>query len=233
MNSQAEVKEVGLVNRVISIFWEPSKTFQAVSEKSSWVDILVPILLVTIVTWITIPYITPISIDAARERIEQSERLNDTQKEQALERMGEGNKIIQYVTAPISIFIMVIVVAMVMWLAGNFLLAGDRKFIPVFAMTAYAFLINILASLVKTPIMVSKNSVKIYTGLATLLPESNTFLFRLAKQFDVFAIWKVVLLGIGLGILYKSKQSKSLTVVFIIWLVYALVASLVSGFSPF
>ena len=233
MNENAATKETGLVSRVISIFWEPSKTFKAVSRKSNWWDIIIPILLITITAWVTIPYITPISIQDAKARIEKSERLTDAQKENALESMGERSTIMQYATTPISLFIMVVIIAMVMWLAGNFLLSGEQKFVPIFAMTSYVYLINILANLVKTPLMVAKNSTKVYTGLATLFPESESFLFSLAKKFDIFAIWKVVLLGIGLGILYKSKQSKSITVVFIVWLTYAIIASLLSGLSPF
>ncbi|MCF7885465.1 MAG: YIP1 family protein [Candidatus Marinimicrobia bacterium] len=233
MNEQAEKKELSLVSKVISAIWSPSKTFESVSKKANWWDIIIPILLITIAAWITIPYISPIGTDMAKERIEKSERLSDTQKEDAIERIEGQNKAIQYVMTPVSTFIMILIVGLVMWLAGNFFLGGDRKFVPVFAMTSYTFLINILATIVKTPLMVSKHSVKVYTGLASILPESQTFLFRLAKHFDIFAIWKVILLGIGLGVLYKSKQSKAITVVFVIWLAYAIIASAVGGFSPF
>ena len=233
MNEQGESKGINLLNKVFSIFWEPSKTFSGLSEKTSWIDVVVPILLIVIVSWVTIPYLSPIGIEMAKERIEQSERMNETQKEQALERVENQSPVISYVMAPVSSFIMVLLVALVMWLAGNFFLAGDRKFLPVFAMSAYAFLINIPQTIIKTPLMVSQGTTKVYTGLATFFPESKTFLFRLAARVDVFTIWKVILLGIGLGILYKSEKSKAITTVLIIWFVYAIAASAISGLSPF
>jgi len=55
--------QTSLFTKIISIFWEPSKTFKAISEKVTAVDIIIPLLLVTIVSWVTIPYVTPIAIN--------------------------------------------------------------------------------------------------------------------------------------------------------------------------
>ncbi|MCF7740869.1 MAG: YIP1 family protein [Candidatus Marinimicrobia bacterium] len=233
MNTLNEVKEVGLLSKIISIFWEPSKTFKSISQKTHWWDVVIPILLITIVTWITIPYIAPVSTEMAKDRIQKSERLNETQKEQALENIENQNPVFRYVMPPISNLIMIAVIAAVMWMAGNFFLSGERKFLPVLGMTSYVYLINILASAVKTPLIVSKNSMEVYTGLATIIPKSDSFLFRVAMHVDIFAVWKVVLLGIGLGILYKTKQSRSLKVSFAIWIIYILGASAAGGLSPF
>jgi len=225
-----EAIEKSVFAKLISVFWEPSATFKSLKIKTQWFDIVLPILLVALGSIISIPYVTPIAIEQQKARIEKSERLSDEQKEMAFERMDKhAGSIIPYVSTPISIAVKCVFIALVMWFAGNFLLGGESKFVHVFAVTAYACLIDIIAVAVKVPLMVSQQTMKVYTSLALFFEESSSFLFRFMATLDIFALWKVILLSIGLGVIYDLKTSKVFWVVLLLWLGYCVIASLLGG----
>ncbi len=217
-------------SKIVSIFWEPSSTFKALKEKCNWWDVLMPLILIVIVSWITIPYVTPIAVQEQISRIENSDRLSEAQKENTIHRIkDQAGSPFAYVTTPVILFIKWVVIAAVIWFAGNFLLGGESPFLPLLGVTAYTSLIDIIASAVKVPLVVSQQTTKIYTGLAILLKQSDSFFFRFAQNLDLFALWKVILLSIGLGVIYKVKTSKAFWIVFIIWLIYCTVAALFGG----
>jgi len=225
-----EAVEKSIFTKLISIFWEPSATFRSLKIKTRWFDIVIPILLVSLVSIISIPYVTPIAIEQQKSRIEKSERLSDEQKEMAFERMDKQvGSVVPYVSAPISVAVKCVIIALIMWFAGNFLLGGESKFVPVFAVTAYACLIDIIAVAVKVPLMVSQQTMKVYTSPALFFEESSTFLFRFIATLDVFALWKVILISIGLGVIYDLKTSKAFWVILLLWLGYCVMASLLGG----
>jgi len=219
-----------MIKKLIYVFWEPAVTFESIKEKCNWIDVLLPILLVSIATWISIPHVTPISIEAQKEYIESSSRLSDVQKEAALEKTNKGrNPVLAYIFTPVTIFLKYLIIALVMWFAGNFILGGEAGFVTIFAMTAYSSLIDLIATVIKVPLIVSQQSLDIYTSLALFFNESQTFLFRLMKNIDVFAAWKVILLSMGLSVIYKAKIGKSFYTVSIIWLIYCVIASALGG----
>ncbi|MFP4547478.1 MAG: YIP1 family protein [Fidelibacterota bacterium] len=224
--------QTSLLTKIISIFWEPSKTFKAISEKVTAVDIIIPLLLVTIVSWVTIPYVTPIAISEQKSKVEQSDRFNEEQKEAMLEGIEGGNKAIGYIATPVTIIILSVLLALVLWFVGNFLLGGDRKFMEMWAVAAFAGLIDMVASIIKVPLMVQKGTLNIYTSLAIFMEESGSFLFRFMKNIDVFSLWKIIILAIGLSVLYKKKLTTPLTILIALWLIYCLGAAAFAGLNP-
>ncbi len=224
--------QTSLFTKIISIFWEPSKTFKAISEKVTAVDIIIPLLLVTIVSWVTIPYVTPIAINEQKSKVEQSDRFSEEQKEAMLERMDGGNKVIGYIATPVTVIILSVLLALVLWFVGNFILGGDRKFMEMWAVAAFAGLIDMVASIVKVPLMVQKGTLNIYTSLAIFMEESGSFLFRFMKNIDVFSLWKIIILAIGLSVLYKKKLTTPLTILIVLWLIYCLGAAALAGLNP-
>jgi hypothetical protein len=225
-----EVANKSLVAKIFSIFWEPSSTFKALKNITKWYDVVLPLVLISIVTLISLPYITPIAIEEQKERIIESEKIPEEQKDMILERMEEqSGTFIAYITTPITIAIQYAIIALVMMFAGNFILGGQIKYLPLFAMSAYSGLIDIISTAVKTPLMVSQQTIQVYTSMAIFFEESQTFLFRFMSTLDVFAFWKVILLSIGLGVICGKRTKTTFTVVLILWLLYCVIIAAISG----
>ena len=221
---------ISIFTKIISIFWEPKKTFEALSNKVTLLDIFVPIILISIVAMICLPYTIPLGINAQKAKIEQSERISEEKKEEILYNMDEGKgKIIAYFTTPIGIIFGIVFLALIFWFIGNFIIGGDRQFMEMWALASYLSLIDIIASAVKIPLMVQKNSLNVYTSLAIFMNESSTYLFRFIKAVDIFGLWKVIVVSIGLSVLYKKKFNRVLIIIIIAWLVYCLIAAAFSG----
>jgi len=216
------------LKRIISVFWEPSKTFSSIKERVSWLDFLIPFLVVVIVSLATIPYVTPIAVKEQVARIEKSDKIPESRKEEIIERI-ESNPVgvRSYIISPIVIGVSILITALLIQLVANFILGGEVKFLSAVAIYSYANLVGVLGYLVKVPLMVSRGTTKVYTSLAVFLEPSGTFIFR-----DVFTVWKVLLIGFGVGIFTGVKPSKAISVMLVAWLVLALILAGLSSLSP-
>jgi len=61
---------------------------------------------------------------------------------------------------------------------------------------------------------------------------ASTYLGRLINGIDVFQIWQVVVLGIGLSILARADTGKTMGILFAIMAVYLAAAAGLAGLIP-
>ena len=93
-----------------------------------------------------------------------------------------------------------LIIAAVVHLITGVFMKGAGGFVGSLAVTSYAMVVGIVEALVRTPLALAKGTIDVFLGPAALLPASmaGTPVFQILAQFDVFAIWKVVLVGLGL-----------------------------------
>ncbi|MDD5765874.1 MAG: hypothetical protein PHW79_06485 [Candidatus Marinimicrobia bacterium] len=221
-----------MFKKAISVFWEPSATFASLKQHTTWMDVIIPLLIVVIVSIVTLPYISPIAVSYQKGLIEKSERFTDEQKDAVYQRMEkQTNPLKMSIMTTISIIVKALVITLVLWFAGNFLLGGEAKYLVIFALTAYVGLIDLASMAVKYPLIISQQSIQIYTGPALFFEDNGSFLFRFLTTLDIFAVWKVIVSSIGLSVIYNKKLGKSVTIVTILWLIYGVGASLLGGLT--
>jgi hypothetical protein len=227
-----ENQEKTMPSKLLTLFWEPSSTFRSLKVKTNWLDIVIPLLIVTIMSLLLTPYIVPIAMTEQKASIESSERLTDIQKETIIEHMeSKADSPVQYITTAVAIVVKTLVLAAVMLFIGNFLLGGETKYKTMLGVTAYVGLVDVVSLGLKTPLIVSQGTTKIYTSLALLFEENSSFIFRFMTNIDAFALWKIVLFSIALGVIIDKKASKPFGIIIVIWLLYAVVAALLAGFA--
>jgi len=227
-----EIQKKTIPSKLFTLFWEPSSTFRSLKVKTNWLDIVIPLLILTIMSLILTPYIVPIAMTEQKARIESSERLTDIQKESIIERMeSKADSPVQYISTAVAIIVKTLVLAAVMLFIGNFLFGGETRYKTMLGVTAYVGLVDVVSLGLKTPLIVSQGTTKIYTSLALLFEENSSFIFRFMTNIDAFALWKIVLFSIALGVIIDKKASKPFGVIIVIWLLYAVVAALLAGFA--
>ena len=116
----------------------------------------------------------------------------------------------------------------------NALMGGAATFKQVMAVVAHSQIISALAFLVTTPINYAKGTMTGATNLGVLFPmlDESSFFARLLGMMDLFLLWWLVVLSIGIAVLYKRKTSSVAMVLFGIYLVIALgVATFMSSRS--
>jgi len=224
-----EVKK-SVLSKIIAIFWEPSAAFRSLLDKTGWQDIIVPLILVILSSVASMPYVTPLALEEQKDRIAQSERLTDEQKATAYDRIDQQvNSVSAYIIGPVFLIIRTIVVAAILIFVGNFLFGGEVRYKNMLAVSAYGSLVDIVATGVKVPLMLSQQTVRIYTSPAILLQDDSTFIFRLFTNLDLFVFWKVILMAIGVGVIARIKTKKVFWAILACWLVYCFAIAGVGG----
>jgi hypothetical protein len=123
----------------------------------------------------------------------------------------------------ISIPLMALIMGGILYAIFNAVMGGSATFKQVMAVVAHSQIISALAFLVSMPINFMKQSMSGATNLGVLLPmlDESSFLARLLGMMDLFAIWWLAVLSIGLAVLYRRKTSSVAMVLFGIYAVIA------------
>lgn len=124
----------------------------------------------------------------------------------------------------VSIPLMAVIMGGILYAIFNALMGGTATFKQVMAVVAHSQIISALAFLVSTPINFAKGSMAGATNLAVLFPmlDESSFFARLLGMADLFALWWLAVLSIGLAVLYRRKTGSVAMVLFGIYAVIAL-----------
>jgi hypothetical protein len=221
-----EEKTMGGASKVVSIFFEPKKVFESLKIKPTW---LVPFIIVILLGMVYYYYAYPIIMSEQVAKIQANEKIPEEQKQAIIEKMGGGEHppVWQLGITPIGGLIYLVIASAVLFFVFNVLLGGDSTFRKVFSVYCYSALVGIPATIVKLPLTLVKKSTDVQTSLAILLsPDAKgSFLYNILSSFDIFVIWQVILISIGLAVVYKFTPKKSYTTVFVLWIVYVFLKS--------
>lgn len=237
--SQEPVEEMSAMQRVIGIFTSPQNVFQYLSRKPEfWIPVIIAIIAGVVASYL----VYDIAITDTIASYEQMD-MPDQQRDMIIDsiesrRTGAWRYVSIFVFPIIGVFAIFALVALAYWFIGNVILGGKAKYKQVFSAFAYSYLIlAIVGTLVKIPLMLSKETIRVQTSLAAFMSNeaSKTALYRFLDAFDVFTIWMLVVFAIGYAIIYRFSQVKAFMGVFISWLLYVLVFSVALGsfFSKF
>jgi hypothetical protein len=223
-------------NKMAAVFTSPKKAYEAISEKPDWLAPMIVLVLVgilfavTVVPSVILPDVMEKNIEQMRDR-----GMTDAQIEGAMKYMSGAIPVIIGVVAvlvitPVNLLIVSGILFGVCSLAG-----GKAKFVQVFSAATYSGLIGTLGAIVKGILMYAQHSAHVGTSLALLLSEeaSKTFLYRLLGHFDLFVLWQIAVLVIGLAVIYRWKNSKAAGIVVSLWALWVLVSSALGGIVHF
>ena len=92
-------------------------------------------------------------------------------------------------------------------------------------------MISILENIVKIPLMLSKWSLEVYTGLGVLgIGEKGSVINSLLAGIDIFAIWRIIIIAIGMGIIYNKKTQPYAVGMLIAWFVLKIIGAGLNSF---
>ena len=214
--------DMGIISRIIGIIFSPGKTFRAIQKKPNW---LIPAILLVIITLgfslVTKPILLKETEAQVREQLIK-QNLTPAQIEQAIERMQKTTNIMIFVGPTVGYFIILFVLAAVWLFIANTILGGNATYSQILGVNVYKDVLGILAMVVKLPIMLIQNTMNIHFSLATFLPdtEQSTFFYKILSKVEVFNIWMIIVLSIGIGVMSRTSTKKAwpwVAMIFIIW----------------
>lgn len=234
VEGEPPVEDLSAFQRVVGIFTQPQRVFVYLRSKP---DIWLPIIISIIVGIASSFLIYDVAITDTIASYEQNENIPDAQRDMIIDsieqrRQGAWRYVSIFVFPVIGTFVIFALVALAFWFIGNVILGGKAKYKQVFSAFAYSYLIIAIAgAIVKIPLMLSKQTIKVHTSFAILMPQdaSQSALFRFLDSFDIFTIWVLIVFSIGYAVIYRFSQTKAFMGVFISWLLYILIFSVALG----
>jgi hypothetical protein len=211
------------MDTLINIFWSPTKVFDKIRENPKWslpfVIILIWIALTAAIT-VMITRNSPEAL-ARQEEIMHDRGMTDEQVEQAMQ-VAKGP--IPIVAGGIAGAIFFAIRLMLFALILNLfipLFGGASGFKQVFAVVSYSALVMIPGSILRLVLTGITKSPFVATSLALLVSnmERTSFLYGFLGAFDLFILWEMVLVALGISCTNSVKKGNAYTLVFVIWFV--------------
>lgn len=227
-------QDIGLVGRMVRVFYAPSETFEAVRRRRSWLDWFVPVLVIAVlslvVAYITMPIIMQTQADKLQERLQSSPDTSEEQREMVEKMQGVG-KVFGLVGAPIGVFLAVCVLGAVLLLLAKVILGAEVAYGQMLTVVGYAWLIGIISMAVRVPLMLAKETAIIHMGPGVFVSETmgKTFLGRLLTGIDLFTVWEVCVMGIGIAVIGALPKKKAIGAMLVVWAAWIFVKAGLSG----
>ncbi len=222
--------------RLVNVFMAPSSTFSDLQRNASW---WVPWLIMSIVTLIFVGVMqkqigfdrivrTQISKNAAAQ--DRFDKMPPDQKERQIALQVTITRYLSY-ASPIMLLISFAVISAILMALFNFGLGAEVPYGRSFAITVYAFLPSLIASILGIVVMFIADpdgfdvQNPVATNLGAVIDQSHKFLRTFLTGIDIFNIWIMVLLAIGFSSNSKVKRGTAFATIFGSFLVWKLVTA--------
>ena len=206
---------------ILDIYFAPSKVFNALKEKPQWITPLIIVLLVVAVTAVVTVSLTREAIIARQEEMFQERGMSEEQIEQAKQfTSGPIIMISGAISAAIFTAVLLVVFALVVNLFIP-LFGGESGFKKIFSVICFSALVTVPAAILKIILLAITGSPYVTTSLALLAPglAKNSFTYQLLSGFDLFVIWEMILVSMGISITNNLLKKNAYILVFLIWFV--------------
>jgi Yip1 domain len=221
--------------RFIGVITSPADTFRSVVAWPKWFGMLATCALL-IALFSALPLTTP---EGRQSAIDQQVTAMNAMKsfgvqvtDQMLQQMEARARFLPYQTA-IGVLIFAPIVSLIFAAIGfaifNAALGGEASFKQVFAIVVHAAPISALGVAFTGIINYVRGSTSGVANLSALVPfmPDTSFVYQLLGAIDVFRIWWVIVLSIGLAILYRRRTAPIATALFAVYGIIAIGIALV------
>jgi hypothetical protein len=238
----AEGPGLSQVERVVDTFVAPTKTFLDILRSTSW---WLPFLLGSLVSYGLMAGISKkVGWSTLVDNQIQASTTNQTQLANATPEQGVAIRSMMqksfkygFAAAPAINIIYLLVVTVVFWPTINFVFAGKSTFSQVFSVMNYAFLPSAIKAIIATIVLFVGTSAENFT-VDNMLGTSIGYyvdtpgtLKNFLTSFDIFTIWMLVLMSIGVSVVAKTKRSSGFFTVFGWWFLVIIVKTAFSAFT--
>lgn len=224
--------------RMIGVIFSPRATYAGVAARPHWFGVLALVVAIgaaAVFTFLSTEVGQNASLD---QQVRMMESFGAKVTDQMYDRMESGVERAKYfgaVSQVITLPLAALIISGISLGVFNALLGGDGTFKQVFSIVAHSGVIITLSQLFGLPLAYSRESLSGTTNLGVFVQflDENSFMARMMGSIDLFIIWWLVSLAIGLGVLYKKKTGPIATSLILIYVtigvVIAAIKTAVSG----
>jgi len=223
-----------LLARFIGIPTAPRETFAAVAAWPKWLGML--LLLAGLTALFTaLPLTTEAGKQAGIEQqVEMIKSFGVQVSDQMYEQFEKGAGRQPYSAAAGVLFgmpIISLIFAGILFAVFNAALGGEASFKQLFSVYIHSGVIGALSAVLSGTVNYFSGRVGSVTNLGALLPmlPEKSFGAHLLGTVDIFLVWSVVVLAIGLGVLYKRRTQPIAISLLSVYAVIAIVIALLKS----
>ena len=222
----------------MGVLTSPRDTFASVAGSPKWFGMMA-LTAVIVAIFTALPMTTEAGRQAAiDQQVTQMQSFGMTVSDQMYEQLEKRSGTMPYTTA-VSVIVVTPIFALI--LAGilfaifNAAMGGEATFKQVLTVLVHAGVISTVSAAFSGVVNYFRGSMGSVANLGALLPmlSEKSFAGRLLGMVDVFLIWYIVALAIGLAVLYRRRTQpiaiSLLSVYAVIAIVVALIKSRVGG----
>ncbi len=226
----------GLAARALGVIFSPGETYADIAARPHVLGALVLTIVLTALVvgvFLSTEVGRNASLDQNFQMMESfGFRLSDEQMQRIEDQMVARAKYTPLYAVggvAVGVPVTVAIVAGLALLIFNVGLGGDATFKQVAAIVAYSRIISVVQVLFVMPLNYARQSMSSATTLMVFFPmlDDSGFVGRMLSWIDLFRIWWIVSLAIGLGVLYKRKTGPIAGVLLALYVAFALIAAAV------
>lgn len=216
--------------KLLNVLLEPRDVFTSLHERKHWQDALLPILITAVVGLGSMVVLKNLLVEIQLLQTEKyimyNSKIPEDQKEEilydSLEKIQNPSismTVIGYSSSALSTPVRILSMSLIVLMIGNFFFGGKSLYGDVLVMTSYTYMITVLESLVKVPLMITQWRLDIQTGLGLLgIGEPGEFIYNFLSGMDLFSFWRIILLAVGMSVLYRREVKPFLIALTIYWI---------------
>ena len=212
----------GLVGRVIAVLTSPRAGYAEVARHPRWLAALAFSLMMTMAASFVF-FSTEVGQQASLDQqLRTLESFGQHVSDAQYDRMQSMRSLTPFFAAVGQLITLPLAALVVAGLSFAVLTAGfggSASFRQVFAVVAHSGFLIVLQQLFVLPLDYARQTLTSPANLAVFLPflDENTFAARLFGSIDMFIVWWLMSLAIGLGVLYKRKTAPIATTFFVVY----------------
>ena len=224
----------GLLSRFVGIITSPGATFRSVVAYPTWLGILAVTILIVLV-FAAGPMFTEwgrqAALDQSIQVMESFGRTVDDAMYAAMQRQMQFQGYITGVGILVWLPLFALLIAAVLFVIFGVAMGGSATFKQLYAVVVHSLVILALGAIFALPMNYARGSMSSSTNLAVLLPmlDENSFVARFLGVIDLFYVWWVVVLAIGIGVLYKRRTTSVAVWLFAVYGMIAICIALIRG----
>jgi hypothetical protein len=212
----------GLLSRFIGVITSPKATFESVVAHPRWFGMLA-LVCVTMAVLIGGYLFSEVGQNAWADTALNSMGTPNEQQVRGVESMKRFAGYFGVAQMLIVIPLLYLIVGGILFAIFNAVLGGDATFKQLFSVIVHTGPIGILAQIITIPLNYAQGTLTGRTNLAVLLPmlDEDSFAGKLLGMIDVFLVWQLLVLSMGLAVLYRRRTQPIATTLFVVYAVIA------------
>lgn len=221
-----------LLARLIGVIFSPQATFARIVARPRWVGALVVVTLA--ISLCTLGFLSTEPGQAAwlDQQVRQSEAFGRTMNAEQYAQMEKIVPFVGYIgggTVLVMVPVITMVLAGILFAVFTAVLGGSATFKQTAGVVSHAGAVSVLQQLFILPLNYARESMASATNLGVFVPflDEGNIISRFLGTIDLFIVWWLIVLAIGLGVLYRRKTAPIFWSFMGVYVVIALVIALV------